>query len=159
MSQAYCTLADLEAAATRRRLSEATDGDASTDEVVVAVVDPAIAAAGALIDGYLGKRYPLPLPMVPELIRRLAVDITLHGLFARVQDGEMSEGIRDRNKEALRVLDLIRQGEISLGLPANDPAPAPIGPVSNARPRLFGQGRLERMDYDMDGAASRGSYP
>lgn len=159
MSQVYCILADLEAAATRRRLSEATDGDPSTDEVVESVVATAIAAAGALIDGYLGKRYPLPLPMVPDLIRRLAVDITLHGLFARVQDGAMSEGIRDRNKEALRVLDLIRRGEISLGLPTTDPAPAPIAPICNTRRSLFGQGRMARMDCDMDGASFPGSYP
>ena len=159
MSQVYCTLADLEAAATRRRLSEATDGDPSTDEVVETVVEAAIAAAGALIDGYLGKRYPLPLPMVPDLIRRLAVDITLHGLFARVQDGEMSEGIRDRNKEALRVLDLIRRGEISLGIPTTEAAPAPIAPLCNARRSLFGERRMERMDREMGGQSFARLYP
>lgn len=151
MSSVYCTLSDLEAAVTKRRLIEATNDDnpTATGEIDQTKVDAAIARAGDLIDGYLGKRYSLPLPSVPSLVSRLAVDITVHNLFARVQDGEMSQGVRDREKEAIRVLELIMRGEISLGLPTTASAPAPIVPVAAPQRRMFPERRLEEMDADI----------
>jgi phage gp36-like protein len=151
VSTAYCTLADLEAAVTTRRLIEATNDDdpTATGSIDQGKVDAAIAAAGDLIDGYLGKRYPLPLPSIPTLVTRLAVDLAVRNLFARVQDGEMSQGVRDRGKESVRTLELIMRGEISLGLPVTAAAPMPVGPMINQQRQLFSERRLDRMDDDI----------
>lgn len=152
MSAIYCTLVDLEAALPVRRLVELTNDDdpTSTGSVVETVVDAAIARAGDLIDTYIGKRYPLPLPSVPEILRRLAVDLAIAALFARVRDVDgMPDGIAANRKEALRVLELIMRGDISLGMATTDPAPTPVGPKVSAPRPLFPGRRLERMDADL----------
>jgi len=55
----YCILDDLLSAVTKRRLVEATNEDdpSISGEIDTSKVDAAIAAAGDLIDGYVGKRY------------------------------------------------------------------------------------------------------
>lgn len=152
MSAIYCTLSDLEAALPTQRLIEITNDDdpSSTGSVVESVVNAAIAGAGDLIDAYIGKRYPLPLPSVPEILKRLAVDLAIATLFARARDvSGMPEGIAGKRKEALRVLELIMRGEISLGLATTDAAPAPVGPMTSGQRALFPDHRLSRMDADL----------
>lgn len=97
--------------------------DRDQDGVIDAsVVATAIERAGDEIDGYLLGRYGLPLASVPRLLTSICCDIARYRLCgAEVQE---TEPIRARYKDAVRMLENVRDGKLSLGL---DPAQQPVG--------------------------------
>ncbi len=89
-----------------------------TDDDRTGVVDStkvarAIEDADAEIDGYLGKKYTVPIPSAPALVRNLSVTIAIYNLFSR--RGEVDEGRERRYKNAVKSLENIAKGLISLG--------------------------------------------
>lgn len=146
----YCTMDDLRAHLPERRLIEATD-DAhpnSSGEVQTSVVDKAIASAGSLIDSYVGQRYPLPLPMVPDILRRIATNLVICDLYDRVTEMQTTEGMRDRRKEATRLLELILEGKLSLGFPTTETATKSLFVSTSTRKPEFSAERLDKMTSD-----------
>lgn len=115
---AYCTITDLEKIMPEQDLIELTDDDIPAAEIITANVDKAIADAGELIDGYLRARYSLPLTPVPGLINTLACDIAVYRLYARRVKLTPPEGVTERYKNALKLLDQIQKGSIALGTEA-----------------------------------------
>lgn len=109
---AYCTAADIEAS--EQDLIELTD-DGGLGVIDQGVIDRAIATAGELIDGYLRGRYTLPLDPVPGLLIVLAADIVLYRLYGRRSRLAISESLTDKYKNALKVLENIQKGIVSLG--------------------------------------------
>lgn len=87
-------------------------------------VEKAIADAGGRIDGYLQGRYPVPLQPAPQLVRSLCVDIAVYNLFARrgFDEDSADKAVVTRYRDAIRLLEQIAAGKISIG--ANRPAPA-----------------------------------
>jgi len=125
---AYITQALLE---DRLGLSEVVlyadrDGDGLADADVVA---RAIDDASAEMDGYLAGRYSLPISgTVPPLLVRIAADLALYRLALAHQ---VTEELRRRYDDAVRLLRGIQSGAISLGLPASE-TPPPSGPTAEA---------------------------
>ena len=76
------------------------------------VVDRALANTDALIDGYLGGRYVLPLAETPPLLAGLAQEIAIYKLHAFQPDPK----IEQEYKDALSQLDKISKGTIRLPL-------------------------------------------
>lgn len=139
---AYCTLADIEAA--QDDLIELTD-DSDAGTVDQTVVDKAIATASELIDGYLRGRYTLPLDPVPGLLTALAADVTLYRLYARRPRLAVPESLSDRYKNALKILENIQKGLVTLG--AGTPevvTPAPAVSLVKASTRIFTDDMLEK---------------
>ena len=138
----YCALADIEAS--DQDLIELTD-DNGAGVVDQSVVDKAVAAAGDLIDGYLRGRYTLPLDPVPGLLATLAADITLYRLYARKPRLTVPESLADKHKNALKILDGIQKGTVTLGAgtPETD---IPTGAVSlvKASIRIFDDDTLDK---------------
>lgn len=153
----YCTLEDLRTALPEKRLIEATDDSlpSADGSVQEPVADAAMRSASVLIDAHLGTRYALPLPMVPDVLRRICVNLAVHDLYARVRTMELPEAIKDRYKEAIRLLESVRDGKIGLGLPAataSGASPAAGVTVITGR-KLFPRHRLERgLDSRFRGA-------
>jgi phage gp36-like protein len=88
------------------------------------VVGRAIADAEALIDGYLAKRYALPLAEIPPILTRMACDIArffLHGKAAE-KDGPVDRA----NTAAISWLRDVSRGVVELEVGAGE-TPAPIG--------------------------------
>lgn len=97
------------------------------------VVDDAIEAASVEIDGYLGGRYTLPLVTVPDIIKKLCVDIGIYNLYS-LGDGP-PDTREKRYKDAIAFLKAVSKGDISLG--ANDPegtGPGDTAGVSSTDP-------------------------
>jgi phage gp36-like protein len=89
------------------------DGDAQPD---MGALDKALADASALIDSYLSQRYTLPLPVVPEIVKRTCVDVALYQV---VREGtQASEDYRLRYEDAVAWLRNIATGLAALDLPA-----------------------------------------
>ncbi len=85
-----------------------------------AVIDRAIADAGALIDSYLSSRYTLPLATTPAIVQAWACDIARFKLW----DERAPEEVRNRYDDALAALKLLAQGVINLPPDAEGVAPA-----------------------------------
>lgn len=114
-------------------------------------LEQGLADASAVVDGYLARRFALPLrdastmaPVVPEMIKRLSGDIArylLTGTHIRETDA-----IRNRYQDALKMLDLIATGKLSPGieLAMTTSASAPAGGSSAVRSggRMFGADTL-----------------
>lgn len=95
-------------------LIDLTDRDTpATGAVVEAVITRAVADAEAVIDGYLKKRYALPITEVPNLITDLAGAITIWKLHVHEPGGKVETDYKD----AMRQLRDIADGKISLPLP------------------------------------------
>ena len=57
---------------------------AEREELVSPIIDAAIADADAEIDGYLAKRYAVPLAPAPRVINKFSKDIAVYNLFSRI---------------------------------------------------------------------------
>lgn len=89
---AYCTQQDLIerfGAARLVQLTDKTNRPATTiDPVTVA---RHIADATSMIDSYLGKRYALPLPVVPAVLTKVAVDLAWYYLLGSAAEKDTPE--------------------------------------------------------------------
>lgn len=77
-------------------------------------LDRAIADADATIDSYLAGRYPLPLNQIPPVLNRHACDMARYFL----QDRSPLEEVTNRYNAAIRFLEKVASGAITLGIDA-----------------------------------------
>lgn len=119
----YCTSQDLTdrfGADELIQLTAESDGFGSfPDEINQIQVDRAIADATATIDSYLAARYPLPLAQVPPVLERYACDMTRYFLH----DRSPLEEVTNRYKDAIRYLEKVAKGDISLGIDSQGQRP------------------------------------
>jgi phage gp36-like protein len=105
----YCNRDDLVQRFGAREIDDLLDrdnnGDDDTDTLQETIED-----ADALIDGYLGSRYAVPLETVPHLIRSISCDITRYKLW----DDNAPDEVRKRYEDAVKQLRDIANGLISL---------------------------------------------
>jgi phage gp36-like protein len=96
---------------------------ANTGAVNDAVLGIALAQADAEIEPYLIGKVKLPFVTVPKVLAGYACDIACYRLTgAEVIE---TETVRNRYKDAIRFLEHVAKGVISLGLDVNNqPAPA-----------------------------------
>ncbi|MEG0346592.1 MAG: DUF1320 domain-containing protein [Acinetobacter sp.] len=102
------------------------------------------------VDGYLAVRYPLPLPNVPNNLKRLVCDIARYKLHFEAAP----EAVELRYKMAIDFLKGVRDGKNSLAIldsndqisddqPKNRPSTAPIG--TSYTGGVFGDDTLSKM--------------
>jgi len=131
---AYCILADILDQVEEPRLIQLTDDD-GLGTIGTVRVDKAISDADEEIDGYVGSRYTVPLNPAPAILRKLAVDIAVYNLFARRD--KAPEGRTERYKAAVRFLEQVALGKISLGAadPDGNPPASDAPQMSSENPR------------------------
>lgn len=106
----YATLADLKARFGELELIQLTD-IAALGVIDEAVVAQALADTEAMVDGYLGGRYTLPLASVPAILVSVVCDLAR----ARLYKDAAPEIVIQRHQDALRYLDRLALGRITLG--------------------------------------------
>ena len=109
----YCSVDDLIKRISLEDLTQLSDddGDGEYDENIV---NEAIEYAQNIIDGYVGKKYQVPLDPIPEIIKRIAVDLAIYWLYSR--SDEIPEEIENRYKNQIKMLEDIAKGNISIGV-------------------------------------------
>ena len=109
----YCSIDDLIKRISLEDLTQLSDddGDGEYDENIV---NEAIEYAQDIIDGYVGKKYQVPLDPAPEIIKRIAVDLAIYWLYSR--SDEIPEEIENRYKNQIKMLEDIAKGNISIGV-------------------------------------------
>lgn len=140
---AYATQDDLEKQLPGDLLIQLADddGDGTADPGVVA---EALTSASAEVDGYLARRYAVPLDPAPPLVRTLTVSIALWNLLGR-RPGLEEPAIEKRYRAALDLLRLIARGDATLGVsPEAAGGGALIAGSLSPEDRIFTIGRPSR---------------
>lgn len=123
------------------------DDPAEREAKALPFIQQAIEDAGAEIDGYLAKRYPVPFVSPPAVLAKYAKDIAAYNLVSRIgvgKDGDRESSYRERYRAAIRFLELIAKGTVDLGIAP--PARPPAGGVQiSGPPRLFSRESLKGM--------------
>lgn len=131
----YATQADIIERYGEEELAIAADRDGD-GEIDTEAVSRAVNDASDEIDVYLAARYELPLQSVPGVLKRLCVDISLYRLSA--DRGTGTEEKRLRYEDAIKLLKLMAEGTVTLGLSEEDaPADQTSGVEVSAPDRLF----------------------
>lgn len=118
--------------------------DRSTDTLNDVWIDEALATADDEINGYLSRRFVLPLPTVPDLLKRNAIVIAFYWLADR--DNQATDLLRERYDRAIAKIKEIAAGKIDLGLPTPDmPPEGSVGKVElvQENERLFTRNSLK----------------
>jgi phage gp36-like protein len=133
----YCTRDDLGNAIPQRTLIQLSNDNPAATQPNESVIDDGLRHAQELVDGYLRGRYHLPLDQVPTLLREAVVCLARHWLYQRRPEGALPEAVKDSRKDTLALLESIRDGVVTLGLPSGHAAPEPGEIRVRSRPRRF----------------------
>jgi len=115
----YATLQQLVTRFGERTLVQLTDrADAPTGAIDEALVAQELANTDAVINGYAGVRYRLPLDPVPALVTDLALVIAIYKLHVFAPDPK----VKDDYDQALRTLKDISAGNVRLDAAGIEPA-------------------------------------
>lgn len=75
------------------------------------------------INGYIAGRYTLPLPKLPPILKGICCDIARYRLTGT--ERTCSDEIRERYRDAIRYLEGVASGKVSLGVFADTGAAVP----------------------------------
>ena len=122
------------------------DGSETVDVVQTALQD-----ATEEINGYIGGRYPLPLPNVPSNLNRIACDIARYRLYfeqpsehvTKLYDDAVAFLKRVQDKKADLQIQDAETKEIVEDQPKNKPSTMPIGTTYTGG--VFGDATLDMM--------------
>lgn len=135
----YATQADVTDRFSTVELTQLTDRDNTVNAIDATVLERALLDADAEIDARLQGRYALPLARVPRLLVNIACDIARYRLY----DDRATDQVTRRYEDAIRLLDKIGKGEVSLGLDASiQPTPPTGGPSYTNAARVFSRDEL-----------------
>ncbi|RRW38514.1 gp436 family protein [Ectopseudomonas oleovorans] len=140
----YCTRADIGKAIPELTLTQLSNDDPIAELPDESVIEDGVRQAEELVDGYLRGRYDLPLDPVPSVLRDAVVYLTRHWLYQRRPEGAIPEAVKDSRKDTLKLLESIRDGVVTLGMPTGEAAPEPGKIRARARRQQFGDDLLER---------------
>lgn len=121
---------------------------AEREELVAPIIDEAIADADGEIDGYLAKRYAVPITPAPKIINKCSKDIAVYNLFSRIGIDESTDQktYLNRYNQAIKFLTLVAEGKVSIGAETDDPANAAATGFSvQSNPRLFSRDKMRGM--------------
>lgn len=139
----YATQDDMTARFGEREVTALTDRN-QDGEIDPDVLAYAIEEAGNVIDAHLAGRYSLPLPAVPRLLVGICCDIARYQLCGA--DTQETDPARNRHKDAIKLLESIKDGSLALGLtPANQPISTSPAVLIRNGTRVFTQDTLK--DY------------
>jgi len=121
----YCTRADIGKAIPELTLTQLSNDDPAAMLPNEEVIEDGVRQGEELVDGYLRGRYSLPLDPVPTVLRDAVVFLTRYWLYQRRPEGAIPDAVKDSRKDTIKLLESIRDGVVSLGMPSGQAAPEP----------------------------------
>jgi phage gp36-like protein len=108
----YSTLDDIKKLIPEEVVIQLTDDEnlGVTNQTRIA---EAIASADGEIDSYCGSRYTVPFSPVPDIVRKMSVDIAIYNLYSRRVE-EIPATRSDRYKNTIRQLTMIAEGKLTI---------------------------------------------
>ncbi|MBP8290376.1 MAG: DUF1320 domain-containing protein [Chromatiaceae bacterium] len=141
----YATDADLLRLIAERTLIQLSADDPQAAAPDWSIVAEARAYADAQVDARLRQRYPLPLASVPRELTDWSLALARHWLYSRRPEGQdLPPAVVDAYRDALKALDAVRDGKMSLAsaAPGGGETPASEG----ARLQVVAPDRLFTAD-------------
>jgi phage gp36-like protein len=143
----YCTQTDIANMIPEAVLIRLTDDD-NAGVIDTGRLAESIDTAGDEIDTYIGGRYALPVTgTVPPILTKLCADIAIYNLYSRIKES-IPELRAERYKAAVRLLEKISKGEISIGLQPPPAAPetghSEGGMQMSARTKIFDSTTMDK---------------
>lgn len=138
----YATVQDLVDRFGERELVQLTDRTNRPPTTIDSVVvDRGLADAAAFIDGYVGKAYSLPLPIVPPALVKICADVARYYLHGKA--AEPDGAVERAYLEGRRWLTDLSKGLVQIDIGGMTP-PQPGGGSVRALPstRLFSRDTL-----------------
>ncbi len=112
----YIDIDDLTSLVPEEIILQLTD-DNCTGDITTSTVDEVITEACEVVDGYLRGRYSLPFEKTPTLVKQQAKQIARYMLYERRPEGyDLPEAVVRGQKDAYKMLGLIRDGQVSIGV-------------------------------------------
>ena len=118
------------------------------EELLRPIVTEAVEDASGEIDGYLTKRYSLPLFGPPKILNKFAKDIAVYNLISRagIDEGERENNYLTRYKNAIAFLTKVAKGETDIVKEGTDPSKAAAeGFRISSSPRLFSRATMRGL--------------
>jgi len=140
----YCTREDIGQAIPELTLLQLSNDDPAAEQPNESVIEEAVRQAEELVDGYLRGRYVLPLDPVPTVLRDAVVYLARHWLYQRRPEGSMPDAVKDSRKDTIKLLESIRDGVVTLGMPSGQAAPEPGEVKVRSRRQQFSDSTWER---------------
>ncbi|MEC5319306.1 phage protein Gp36 family protein [Brenneria populi subsp. brevivirga] len=141
----YAARGDMVLAFGERECVSLTDRD-FTGDIDDAVLNGALDRASAEIDSYLAGRYPVPWPDTPRILVGRCCDIARYILCGA--GTQMTDEIRARYEDAIRYLERVADGRITLGRTAD----GQVVQQSSSGARFQSAGRAFDRDSTRGGA-------
>ena len=133
----YLTPEELLSFLPQKSVAQLTNDDPQAKEVDMDKVKETLRVAEELTDGYLRGRYELPLSTVPTLLRDVVRTIARFKLYERRPESNMPETVMETYKAAVKTLEQIRSGRITLGVAATAEAMPERGEHRMSAPKTF----------------------
>ncbi|GLH34003.1 hypothetical protein BR1R5_33910 [Pseudomonas sp. BR1R-5] len=121
----YCNRTDIGNSIPELTLLQLSNDDPAAEQPNESVIEDGVRQAEELVDGYLRGRYVLPLDPVPTVLRDAVVYLTRHWLYQRRPEGVVPDAVKDSRKDTIKLLESIRDGVVTLGMPTGQAAPEP----------------------------------
>ena len=121
----YCTRADIGSAIPEITLIQLSNDDPAAEQPNENVIGNGVRQAEELVEGYLRGRYNLPLDPVPTVLRDAVVYMARHWLYQRRPEGVLPDAVKDSRKDTIKLLESIRDGVVTLGMPTGQATPEP----------------------------------
>ena len=125
---------------------EYIENEAEREAKIIPIIEEAIGDADGEIDGYLMKRYTVPLSPPSKVINKFSKDIAVYNLFSRagIDEGEKEKNYLNRYKAAVRFLENVAKGVIDIGI-SDTSQKANTGFSMNSNSRLFSRNSMKGM--------------
>lgn len=147
----YCTVEEVRGMIKADALNmiigdEYIEDEEEREAKIIPIIEEAIKDADGEIDGYLVKRYSVPLSPIPKVINKFSKDIAVYNLFSRagIDEGEKEKNFFNRYKAAVKFLENVAKGIVDIGITDNTKK-ADTGFSANSSTRLFSRGSLKGM--------------
>lgn len=118
----YAQPSDIIAHFSNRDLVQLTNEDPTAASINADYLQTYLNDASAEINRYLEARFTLPLADVPEALPALCIDIAMYKMQA-LRPLRDIEDARKRYEDAIKVLNQVKDGELTLGLTADNQEP------------------------------------
>ena len=147
----YCTIEEVRGMIKADALNmiigdEYIEDPVAREDKIIPIIEGAISDADGEIDGYLAKRYPLPLSPTPKVINKFSKDIAVYNLFSRagIDEGEKEKNYLNRYNTAVRFLENVAKGIIDIGV-SDTTKKANAGFSASSSQRLFSRNSMKGM--------------